>query len=207
MTTTRRGIFAFSITIFFSLSNLSVFAANDIKAGEELSKPCAACHMSDGNSVNALWPKLAGQHVAYLSKQLRDFKEQRRNNVQMAPMVANLSEEDMDNLAAYYNSKKLKPGAADPDLISLGKRTYRAGNRDTGLAACMSCHAPNGVGNLGAHYPALAGQHAEYTATQLRAFRSGERYNDPNGIMRSVAKRMSDEEIDAVSAYIQGLRQ
>lgn len=210
MKLSRRLKHIYSIKTLF-INTAFIFAmqtvsAGDIAAGAELAKPCAACHGADGNSINPAWPKIAGQHTNYLSKQLHDFKDQKRNNVQMAPMVANLSDQDIEDLSAYFNSKKLKKGTANPDLIEAGEKLYRAGNIESGVAACMACHSPNGSGNSGAGYPMLSGQHADYTATQLRAYRSGERENDANGIMRSVAKYLSDEEIEAVSAYIQGLR-
>lgn len=195
-------LFVGAVFIFSTSSAI----AGDIAKGAELAKPCAACHGADGNSVNPAWPKLASQHANYLSKQLHDFQDQKRKSVQMMPMVANLSEQDIEDLATYFNSKKLKKGTANPDLIEAGEKLYRAGNADTGVAACMACHSPNGNGNAGAGYPMLSGQHAEYTALQLKAYRAGDRANDTNGIMQSVAKYLTDEEIEAVSAYIQGLR-
>jgi cytochrome c553 len=179
--------------------------AADPEKGKTLSQTCAACHSIDGNSINPVWPKLAGQHADYLIKQLQDFKEGNRVNGQMAPMVAALSDEDMADLAAYFSSQKVKRGSANPDLIELGQKIYRAGDAETGVPACMACHGPSGAGNPGALYPALAGQHAEYTALQLIAFKAGERANDSAEVMRTIAGPMTDAQIEAVSEYIQGL--
>ncbi|MCG8379333.1 MAG: cytochrome c4 [Proteobacteria bacterium] len=184
----------------------SVFASEgDPAKGKDLAQPCAACHSVDGNSVNPVWPKLAGQHISYTVKQLKDFKEGRRVNAQMTGMVANLSEQDMHHIAAYFASQKVKGGSAKPELIAQGQRLYRAGDSQSGVPACMACHGPNGAGNPGALYPALAGQHATYTATQLKMFKTEERSNDANNVMRSISGPMTNAQIEAVSEYIQGL--
>jgi cytochrome c553 len=186
---------------------ITASAAGDAAAGQQKSAVCAACHQVDGNSVNPQWPKLAGQHAAYTSKQLRNFKSGERENAVMAGQVAALSEQDMDDLAAYFASQTQTPGTADPALVRLGEELYRGGNIERGIPACSGCHGPAGRGNPAAQFPALAGQHAEYTALQLRAFRAMQRANDPNQMMRDIAIKMTDPEIDAVAAYIQGLRQ
>jgi cytochrome c553 len=179
--------------------------AGDPEKGKTLSQTCAACHNVDGNSLNPIWPKLAGQHAEYLVKQLKDFKEGNRVNAQMAPMVAALSEEDMLDIAAYYSSTTIKPGSAKPELIEEGQKLYRAGDAEAGIPACMACHGPAGAGNPGALYPAVAGQHAEYTIIQLKAFKTEERNNDANNVMRSIAGPMTNAQIEAVSEYMQGL--
>lgn len=184
-------------------SNSSI--AGDPANGKALSATCAACHSVDGNSVNPVWPKLAGQHASYLLKQLIEFKEGKRVNAQMAPMVASLSEEDMSDLAAYFSNQKIKHGTANPELIESGEKIYRAGDAENGVPACMACHGPAGKGNPGALYPALAGQHANYTVIQLKAFKAEERNNDANKVMRAIAGPMTDAQIEAVSEYIQGL--
>ena len=172
---------------------------------------CAACHGADGNSQIAVNPKLAGQIPEYLHKQLVNFKaaagkKAERDNPLMAGMVASLSPEAMRNLAAYYAGQTAKPCTAkSKDLVALGQKIYRGGVAGKGVAACASCHGPNGAG-MPAQYPRLAGQHAEYTETQLKAFRAGERANDPNNAMRGVAGKLSDREIQGVSDYIAGLR-
>lgn len=173
--------------------------------GKQSIEACAACHGADGNSTNSAWPKLAGQHVDYIIKQLNDFKEGKRSNPLMSPVAENLTEQDMQSLADTFSSKEIKPGQANPEKLVLGKKIYRAGNSDAGVPACLACHGPTGRGNPAAKYPALAGQHAEYTEMQLNAFRSDTRTNDANAAMRNVVDRMSDDEIKAVSQYIQGL--
>ena len=175
------------------------------------SQVCAACHAADGNSAAAVNPKLAGQFYDYLHKQLIDFKAQdgkkaARDNAVMAGMVTNLSAADMQNVAAYYASQKLKPALAkDKELAALGQKIYRGGDAATGVAACSGCHGPSGAG-IPAQYPRVSGQFAEYVEAQLRAFRAGRRANDPNGMMRGVAVRMTDREIQAVAEYVSGLR-
>ena len=172
---------------------------------------CAACHAADGNSIGAANPKIAGQFPEYLDKQLRDFKAQggkkaARENAVMAGMVANLSDADMKGLAAYYAGQKLKPAAAaDKNLALAGQKLWRGGNAASGVPACAGCHGPAGAG-IPAQYPRIAGQYAEYIAAQLKAFKDGARANDPNGMMRGVAARLTDREIRAVAEYAAGLR-
>ena len=187
-----------------SLTAVSAFAG-DAALGKSKSAVCAACHMADGNSVNPLWPKLAGQHEGYLVKQLKEFKSMVRKDPIMLGQVAALTDEDMDNLAAYFSSQTLKGGEADPALVEAGKLIYTTGNAEKGLAACASCHAPNGAGNPAANFPAIAGQHTVYAEKQLKAFRDGSRANDVNTMMQDVADKMSDAEIKAVASYVQGL--
>ena len=175
------------------------------------SQVCAACHAADGNSVAAVNPKLAGQVYDYLHKQLVNFKPQggkkaERDNAVMAGMTANLSPADMKDIAAYYASQKLIPATAkDKELAARGQKIYRGGNTASGVAACAGCHGPTGAG-MPAQYPRISGQFAEYVELQLKAFRAGTRANDPNGMMRGVAVRMSDREIQAVAEYVAGLR-
>lgn len=187
-------------------------AKPDLAKAEQLAKQvCVACHAADGNSVAPANPKLAAQHANYLNKQLTNFKPQggkkaARASALMAGMVANLSDADMRALAAYYASQKLKPAAAsDKDLAALGQKIWRGGIAGKSVAACAGCHGPDGAGIPG-QYPRLAGQFAEYVDAQLKLFRAGGRANDPNGMMRGVAARMSDEEIKAVAEYAAGLR-
>jgi len=178
----------------------------DASAGEQKAAQCAACHGPDGNSTNPEWPKLAGQNGPYIAKQLADLKAaETRTNQMMAAFVANMSAQDMADIGAWYETQTATVGAADPELVELGEEVYRAGNPETGLPACMACHGPRGTGNGPAAWPALSGQHAPYTASQLRAFKSGARSNDPNGMMREIASMMSEQEIEAVSQYTAGL--
>jgi cytochrome c553 len=192
-------------SLFMLVSGYSNAAGGDPVKGKTLSQTCAACHSVDGNSVNAIWPKIAGQHASYIVKQLKDFKDGNRVNAQMTAMVAPLGEQDMEDLGAYFASQKTKLGSAKPDLIESGQRIYRAGDSQAGIPACMACHGPTGVGNPGALYPSLSGQHAEYTATQLKMFKTEDRNNDANNVMRSISGPMTNAQIEAVSEYIQGL--
>ncbi|HEY5636046.1 MAG TPA: c-type cytochrome [Burkholderiales bacterium] len=187
-------------------------AKADAARGQKIAtQVCAACHMGDGNSEQAVNPKLAGQIPEYLAKQLANFKagdgkKAARENAVMAGMVAGLSADDMQDLAKYYGRQKLKPAAAgDKDLAALGQKLYRGGNMASGVAACAGCHGPAGAG-IPAQYPRIAGQFSAYIEAQLKAFRDGSRANDANGMMRGVAARMSDREIKAVAEYTAGLR-
>lgn len=192
------------------ISSLSYAQGDPAKAQKIVTQVCSACHGADGNSTLPN-PNLAGQHPEYLLKQLMNFKSRdgkpaERSNPVMNGMAAPLSEDDMRNLAAYFAEQKPKPRAAhDADLARLGQSIYRGGIMAKGIAACASCHSPNSAG-IPAQFPRLAGQYAEYTAAQLKAFRSGERANDPNSMMRTVAARLSDKEVSAVAEYIAGLR-
>jgi cytochrome c553 len=193
--------------IILALSGLVSFTANaaDIEAGKAKSAVCAACHGADGNSANAAWPSLAGQHATYIYKQLQDFKEGRRNDATMAGMVALLNDEDMKNVAAYFESQQPKAVTFDPDMIELGESIYRGGITETSVAACMSCHSPSGKGNGPAGWPSLKGQHPEYLVLQMQNFKQGLRANDSGEMMRNVVVRMSDREMKSVAAYIAGI--
>lgn len=183
-------------------------AQPDVAKGRTLAtQVCAACHGVDGNSPAAANPKLAGQVPEYMVKQLLNFKANtERKNAIMAGMAAPLSTDDMRSLAAFYGEQKAMQGSArDKDAVALGRKLWRGGDVSRGLPACASCHGVSGAG-LPAQYPRLAGQHAEYTEAQLRLFRSEERANDANGMMRVIATRMTDKEIKAVSDFIEGLR-
>lgn len=165
---------------------------------------CAACHAANGNSVITLNPKLAGQHPEYLLKQLKNFKEGTRANAVMSGMVANLTPEDMQNLAQYFAKQPIALGKAKSNgKGSLGEKIYRGGIAATQVPACASCHGANGAG-LPKQYPRLASQHADYTYQQLKAFRTGERANAP--MMAAIATKMTEAEMQAVSDYMQGLR-
>jgi len=183
----------------------TALAAGDAAAGKQKAAACVACHGADGNSANGEWPKLAGQNVKYLVKQLHEFKAGDRANPIMSGMAAPLSDQDMVDLAAYYVNQKVAPGEADPQLVEAGQALYKGGNLTTGVSACMACHGPNGAGIPEGGFPSIAGQHAQYTETQLKAFRSMQRANDPGQMMRNIAMKMTDAEIKAVASYIQGL--
>lgn len=182
-------------------------AAGDAAAGQAKAVTCAACHGVDGNSLNPEWPSLAGQHESYVIKQLQAFKSGARQNVLMSGQAMALSDQDMADIAAYFAGQKPAAKAADPALVDVGQRLYRGGNKDAGVPACLACHGPDGLGNLTAAWPMVAGQQANYTAAQLAAYRSGERKTDGDTqIMRNVAARLTDAEIKAVASYIQGLQ-
>lgn len=183
----------------------SKVAKPDLAKGEATyTAVCAACHAADGNSTTPANPKLGQQHPEYLVKQLHEFKSGKRANAVMSGMVAGLSDADMSNIAYWLASQKAKPGfAKDKDTVLLGERIYRGGIPDRQIAACAGCHSPNGAG-IPAQYPRLSGQHADYTAAQLVAFRDGARKNSAQ--MTGVAAKMNDREIKAVSDYIAGLR-
>ncbi len=199
----------------------SAYAAGNPVAGEKKSSTCAACHGPDGNSATGNFPKLAGQHESYIIKQLQDFKSGARKDPVMSPQAANLSEEDMADLAAYFSSQKIKPGKTDKDLATVGERVWRGGNPEANVPACTGCHGPAGSGNPAAKFPMLHGQQAEYVTKQLTNFRAagrvdpdavkeGEdmpgRHNDAGRMMQNTAKGLDDYEIKAVASYIQGLR-
>lgn len=178
------------------------------ESGKAKSVTCAACHGADGNSVNPLWPNLAGQHGTYIVEQLEYFKSGARVNALMSSQAMSLTEQDMRDLAVYYTEQRAAARTvADADRVPKGEAVYRAGNRETGLSACIACHGPTGKGNPAANYPVLRGQYAAYTAKTLRDYASGTRDTGRlSDIMQDIAERMTEEEIDAVAAYIQGLR-
>lgn len=181
-------------------------AAGSKEAGQAKAATCSACHGMDGNSVNPEWPNLAGQHPTYIATQLKAFKAGDRQNPLMSPMAMILSDEDMADLAAYFSSQAARGGETDPSKLKSGQRVYRSGKPDSQVMACAGCHGPAGRGNAPAAYPSIQGQHATYVAAQLRAYKSGARGTDPNQMMRNVAAALSEDEIDAVASYVQGLR-
>jgi len=192
----------------FVLVGLSGFAhaEGDAEAGKMKAAACSGCHGADGNSGVAAFPKLAGQNVKYLVKQMGDIKSGARSVPAMTGQLEGKSEQDMQDIAAYFSSQFPSVGAANKDLVELGEKIYRAGSKESGVSACMACHSPTGKGNAMAGFPSLGGQHADYIAKQLRAFREGERTNDGDAkMMRSVAFRLTNKEIDAVASYISGL--
>jgi cytochrome c553 len=199
-------------TSFVSHASEQASAKADPAKGKIVAESiCVACHGVDGNSMTSANPHLAGQIEPYLYKQMVNFKAAdgkpaARDNAIMAGMVAALSDEDMRNVAAWYASQKLKPESAkDETSLALGKKLWRQGDHKKGIPACAGCHGPAGAG-LPAQYPRLSGQFAEYTETQLKAFRIGARANDPEQMMRMIAEKLSDVEIKAVADYAAGLR-
>lgn len=181
-------------------------AAGDAQAGQGKVAVCGACHGVDGNSPAPNFPKLAGQGERYLLKQLHDIKSGNRQVVEMTGLLDNLSDQDMADIAAYFASQKMSVGAADPKLVKRGEALFRGGKLEEGMPACTGCHSPNGAGIAAAGYPHLGGQHAQYVAKQPTDFREGNRTNDGDAmIMRTIASKLSNKDIEAVSSYIQGL--
>ena len=179
-----------------------------IEDGKAKSLTCTACHGPEGNSVTPMWPNIAGQNAPYLLAQLKSFKEGSRTDPLMTAQAMMLSDQDMADLAVYFESL---PAAAqsvkDASTVSRGETLYRGGDTENGVAACLACHGPTGRGNPAAKYPALQGQHADYTAKQLNDYASGARVSDGNTrIMRDIAERLSKEDIAALSSYVQGLK-
>ncbi|KFN42279.1 c-type cytochrome [Arenimonas oryziterrae] len=191
----------------------------DAKAGQAKAGACAACHGLDGNSADSQYPKLAGQHERYIWRQLKLFKSGERNNAIMMGMGAPLSEQDMRDIGAFFATQKVVPGVADDTKIAtgpnqgrkfyeVGERIFRAGKPAAGVPACLACHGPSGRGNPGPSYPSLGGQHAAYTVAKLQGFRGGETWGkdaNANVIMPAIARNLSDEEIQSLATYIQGL--
>lgn len=183
-------------------------AAGDAAAGQAKAAVCGACHGPDGNSMAPNFPKLAGQGERYLDKQLHDIKSGRRVVLEMTGLLTNLNDQDLADISAYFASQKGSVGAADPKIVARGEALFRGGNLEKGLPACTGCHSPNGAGNAAAGFPHLGGQHAQYIAKQLTDFRKevDGRANDGDAMtMRTIARKLSDEDIAAVSSYIQGL--
>lgn len=200
------------ILALFLGTTAAVQAEGDPEAGKTKSVTCAACHGSDGNSAIPINPKLAGQHAGYLVKQLEEFKlasqtagKEGRNNAIMNGQAMMLSEQDMLDVSAYFSSQQLKLGETPEDAIAMGEALYRGGDANRGITACIACHSPDGKGMNLAGFPAIGGQHASYTQSQLEMFRSGDRNNDLNGMMRDVASKLTDEDISILSNYLQGL--
>ena len=195
------------ISLIVSAGLMSVAHAGDAEAGKAKSVTCAACHNADGNSLAPTFPKIAGQGERYLIKQISDIRDGRRNVPTMAPFVSALSDADIADLAAYFSSQTPTGAGAQQELVERGQTIYRGGIAEKGIPACLACHGPDGKGIDTAGFPRLAGQHAEYTKTQLTAFSMNQRTNDGDTrMMRDIAYRLHATEIEAVASYIQGLR-
>jgi len=202
---------AMIFSLMLGLSASAALADGDAAAGESKTAVCAACHGADGNSMVPTFPKLAGQNEKYLYDQLVKIRDGGRPIPTMIGQLDAMSDQDLENIAAFYASQPATGGQADPDLVALGQQIYRGGISSRNIPACTACHAPRGQGNAPAGYPRLAGQHAEYTALQLQMYRKG--YDDETGrstdgdtkIMRTVAFQLSDKEIEALASYLAGL--
>ena len=206
------------MSIFFAAFSSVSLASGSAEAGQAKAAVCMGCHGADGNSLMAMYPKIAGQGESYLIKQLQDFKSGVRPSAMMVGFVAALSEEDMSDLAAYFASQAISENTAKADAatIELGRKIYMGGKKDTQTTACIACHGPKGLGIPSANFPAVGAQYAEYTVQQLIAFRQSSinlqtgssdlaRENDYEGMMRNVAKSLTTVEIEALAQYIAGL--
>jgi len=210
MTTKNSARFGLGSTALLLMAALTVTAEGQegsVEAGRAKSAICAACHGVDGNSVTPDWPMLAGQHASYIVRQLQAFRNGERTDVTMKPFADMLSEQDMLDVAAYFEAQTPTPKGADPALVSLGQQIYRGGVPERAIAACIACHGPDGSGNPLASYPRVSGQHATYVTKQLNAYRAGDRTSDVefDQMMRNVARTLLDDEIRALSSYVQGL--
>ena len=177
--------------------------AADAKAGKAKAGVCAGCHGVTGQSQQPIWPHIAGQGSKYIAKQLHAFRDQSRAGAQMAAIVANLTDDDISNLAAYFSSLPAAQGTADEAVASVGEKLYRAGDTNKNIPACMSCHGPGGRGMDAAAFPATAGQHAQYAVTQLKNFAAKKR---TGVMMQQIAGRLDDAQMEAVAQYMAGLR-
>lgn len=203
---------ALSLTMLFGLIGSAQAVDGDVEAGKAKSATCAACHGPDGNSSITAYPKIAGQHAGYLYKQLKEFKlgmtsggKEGRVNAVMGGMAMPLSDQDMKDIAVYFASLTTKAGSTPEDVISEGELLYRGGDMERGIPACQACHGPRGVGQSLAGFPKISFQHPEYTKSQLEMFRSGERANDMNRMMRDIASKLTDKDIEVLSKYLSGL--
>lgn len=196
-----------------TLSAAPIALAGNADAGQGKAAACAACHNADGNSVNPIWPKLAGQNETYLIKQIKDFKKGMatqgkagRFDPTMAPMAAMLATDaDVADVAAFFAKQKTQAAAAKKDGLEAGKKLYNGGDTAKGVPACTACHAPNGAGVAAAGFPGVGGQHVDYVVKTLKDFRAGARANDVNNVMRDIAKKLSDEQIAQIANYMSGL--
>ncbi|HEY8037820.1 MAG TPA: c-type cytochrome [Methylobacter sp.] len=215
----KKKLQVLSISLALTSATSILHAESNINAGKQKASSCASCHGDDGNSMVATFPKLAQQHSSYLKKQLLAFKDGSRSDPMMTPMAMTLSDEDIADISAYYATQNIStnilPTLASDDesekpagnkdiqtLIAQGSNLYRNGNLTSEVSACIACHGPFGEGNKPASFPALKSQHADYLIKTLNDFKSGSRSNNPENIMHMIAKKMTDEEIKAVSYRI-----
>ncbi|MDD2769356.1 MAG: c-type cytochrome [Methylococcus sp.] len=196
---------AFGIGLAALGANSWVLAEGNPAAGKKKAETCSGCHGEDGNSNAPIFPKLAGQHVAYLAKQLQEFKSQSRGESTMAAIAEPLSDEDIADLSAWFAKGSVHIEEEEGDY-AVGERLYRVGNLQKGIPACASCHGPHGEGNGEAGFPAVRGQYSAYVSKALREFKAGERRNDRNQMMRDIAAKLGEEEIGAVSDFVSVLK-
>jgi cytochrome c553 len=193
-------------TLSGTLAATSALPAPSVEAGSAKAATCQACHGANGNSTNPEWPSLAGLGADYIADQLKNFKDGKRANPVMMPMTATMTADDMADLGMYFDSLPNTGLEADPSFWQAGEKLYRAGDPARAIPACMACHGPTGKGNGPAKFPALRGQHATYVIKQLNDYASGTRSTGPNGIMQTIAKRLSAEDMRNLASYLQGIR-
>ena len=225
----KKKLLALSISLIFTGVSTVIHAEGNITAGKEKATACAGCHGENGNSMVPTFPKLAQQHSPYLIKELKAFKSGNRDNAMMNALAMGLSDEDMADIAAYYSAQKIsanslpvlesdddedednddaaeaepnKPSEKLEELLALGSDLYRNGDLKRKVSACIACHGPFGEGNKPAAFPALRSQHADYLIKTLSDFKAGVRSNNPDNMMHMIAKKMTDQEIKAVSYHI-----
>ncbi|QEW08217.1 c-type cytochrome [Nitrincola iocasae] len=194
-----------SLLISVGITGMAHATGGDATAGSQKVAVCGACHGADGNSPMGTFPSLAGQNSRYLLKQMQDQLSGARVIPEMTGLLDGFTERDLRDIAAYFSSQTITIGQTAADQLELGRSIYQAGIADKGVAACAACHMPSGQGNNPARFPALSGQHPEYTALQLQKFSAEDRANDPNRMMRDIAVKLSDTEMSAVAQYIRGL--
>jgi cytochrome c553 len=203
---TMKRLWTLAAAISFTLAGGTALPAGNAETGATKAVICAACHGATGNSTNPEWPSLAGLGADYIAEQLQNFKSGKRNNPVMMPNAAALSADDMANLGAYFDSLVNTGLEADPSYWQGGEKLYRGGDSARAIPACMACHGPSGRGNEPAKFPALRGQQSVYVVKQLNDYASGARATGPNGIMETIAKRLSAEDIRNLASYVQGMR-
>jgi cytochrome c553 len=203
-------VFALALLIGAGMAHAETGEApvlGNAKDGEIKAAVCGACHGTDGNSADAMYPKIAGQNESYIVRQLSLFKSGERANPVMAPFAATLSTQDMHDLGAFFATKRAMAGQTDEAYVERAQALYRAGDAKLGIPACMACHGPDGRGMAGAAYPQLAGQWADYIVAKLKEWRSGTSWgkDEHSKIMPDIANQLSDSDIEALASYVQGL--
>ena len=201
-----KRLWILAATFFGTIVSTSVLAAPSIEGGATKAATCQACHGANGNSTNPEWPSLAGIGADYIAEQLKNFKDGKRSNPVMMPMTSTLTPDDMQDLGMYFNSLANTGLEADPSYWKAGQALYQGGDRTRAIPACMACHGPTALGNEPAKFPALRGQQSVYVTKQLNDYASGARTTGPNGIMETIAKRLSPEDIRNLASYVQGVR-
>ncbi len=201
-----KRVWFFAATISGAIISTSAMPAGNPEAGATKATVCTACHGANGNSVNPEWPSLAGLGADYIAEQLKNFKEGKRVNPVMMPMASALSPADMDDIGAFFDSLTNTGLESDPSFWEAGEKLYRGGDAARQIPACMACHGPTGRGNEPAKFPALRGQQSAYVVKQLNDYASGARTTGPNGVMQTIAKRLSPDDMRNLASYVQGIR-